>query len=351
MANQATLFKIDENPIPSDAVVGFCTTEDEQQIRYAHWKTQRPKSHGTVLLLSGRSEFIEKNYETISDLRRNGYDVFTFDWRGQGGSSRILNDAKVGFVETFDDYLKDLDTVFSSIVLPDCKAPFFIMGHSTGSLVALMAAPMLKNQIQKMVLGSPLLGLSNLPLPAPAIKLIAGALHVIGLGRLFVSGGRNPHTRRTFENNKVTNDKRRFNLIQKFEREHDHLLIGGPSATWVFSALRAMSKVVDSNFASTLTIPTLLICAGEDRLVDNHTTEYFGHRLRSGKTLTIDGAKHELLQEKDYYRNQFLAAFYAFTASSNPAAFKQAEQDDDASASSNNENESEKGNELVAEKS
>jgi len=35
--------------------------------------------------------------------------------------------------------------------------------------------------------------------------------------------------------------------------------------------------------------------------------------------LTIDGAKHELLQEKDFYREQLLAAFFAFVPGSDTA--------------------------------
>lgn len=34
--------------------------------------------------------------------------------------------------------------------------------------------------------------------------------------------------------------------------------------------------------------------------------------LRLGTLLTIDGAAHEILQERDLYREQFLAAFDAF---------------------------------------
>ena len=34
--------------------------------------------------------------------------------------------------------------------------------------------------------------------------------------------------------------------------------------------------------------------------------------MRSGSLLTIDGARHEILQEADIYREQFLAAFDAF---------------------------------------
>ena len=37
--------------------------------------------------------------------------------------------------------------------------------------------------------------------------------------------------------------------------------------------------------------------------------------------VTIDGARHEILQEADIYREQFWAAFDAFVPGSDPAAF------------------------------
>lgn len=310
------LVQIEENPMPENAIVGMCETNDGIKLRHARWKNQSSPTKGTVIILGGRTEYIEKHYETVSDLLEKGFDVLTFDWRGQGGSSRLVANKKLGFVDNFKHYVTDLETVFSSIALPDCRAPYFILGHSTGSLVALMAAPALGPQIQRMVLGSPMIGLGSLPISQKFIKYITGALHVAGLGRIFVSGGPTPQATRIFEKNKLTSNKKRFEIIQKFSEKFPNLTIGGPSASWVFSAIRAMDDASDPDFAPQITVPTLLVCAGNDQIVDNRLTEYFGQKLRSGKTLTIDGAKHEILQEKDIYREQFLAAFNAFVPGS-----------------------------------
>jgi len=95
------------NPIPEDAVAGFVTTPDAMKIRYARWKSKAYPVKGTVLLLHGRSEFIEKLFETVTALRNSGFDVLTFDWRGQGGSSRMLEDRARGYVDSFDQYTMD----------------------------------------------------------------------------------------------------------------------------------------------------------------------------------------------------------------------------------------------------
>lgn len=306
------LVQIEENPMPKGAIVGMCETNDGVKLRHAVWKNKNSPTKGTVIILGGRAEYIEKNYETIADLLENGFDVLAFDWRGQGGSSRLVGNKRLGFVDNFSHYVTDAETIFTSVALPDCRAPYFILGHSTGSLVALLAAPTLGPQVQRMVLGSTMLGLVSLPFSQNIVKYITGSLHVLGLGRIFVAGGPNPPGIRIFEKNKVTSSKSRFLIIKKFAEKFQNLTIGGPSASWIFSAIRAIEDANDPDFAPQVTVPTLLICAGNEHVVDNIATEHFGRKLRSGKTLTIAGAKHEILQEEDVYREQFLAAFYAF---------------------------------------
>ena len=51
---------------------------------------------GVCLLLNGQTEFIEKYFEVIDELRGRGFSVVTFDWRGQGGSDRLLPDPPQG---------------------------------------------------------------------------------------------------------------------------------------------------------------------------------------------------------------------------------------------------------------
>ncbi len=94
------LFGVEDNQPPPDAVVGVVATADGVKLRYARWPSRR-RALGTVCLLEGRSESIERYYETITDLRRRGFVVATFDWRGQGGSDRRLHNRGKGHVELF----------------------------------------------------------------------------------------------------------------------------------------------------------------------------------------------------------------------------------------------------------
>ena len=79
---------------------------------------------GTVVILHGRTEFIEKYFETVNDLRRRGFAVATFDARGQGGSGRLLGNQRKGHVRDFADHVNDFETVMQEVVLPDCPPPY-----------------------------------------------------------------------------------------------------------------------------------------------------------------------------------------------------------------------------------
>ena len=59
--------------------------------------------------------------------------------------------------------------------------------------------------------------------------------------------------------------------------------------------------------------------AGADEVVSTPVIEKFARGLRSGAVVTIDGARHELLQEADIDREQLLAAFDAFVPGTDPA--------------------------------
>jgi alpha-beta hydrolase superfamily lysophospholipase len=51
-------------------------------------------ARGTCVLLNGQTEFIEKYFEVIDELRGRGFAVATMDWRGQGGSGRMTEDSR-----------------------------------------------------------------------------------------------------------------------------------------------------------------------------------------------------------------------------------------------------------------
>lgn len=303
------LREIPENPIPEGIVSGLMMAKDGHEIRYARLATMA--QHGTIVLLQGRNEAIEKYFEIMQDLAKLGYGSVTLDWRGQGGSSRLLSNPLIGHVRDFDSYIADLEQLFREIILPDCKPPFSILAHSTGALIALLAIPQVKSRVQRMVLTAPLLEFKE-RISQNRIRRFATLWWLLGMGSRYMPGARNRGKLRGFAGNQLSSDPMRFNRNLRLADTYPELTIGGPSAAWVKAASKAMEQVSDPAFMGANHIPILFLAAGSDEIVSTAAVERYARHLRSGHCLTIDGAKHELLQEADIFREQALAAFQAF---------------------------------------
>lgn len=304
------LRKTPDNPVPEGAVAGMMTAGDGVRIRHAHFPLPGGEG-GTAIILPGRNECIEKYFETVGDLAARGFAAVTLDWRGQGGSDRLLRDPRRGHVDSFDDYVADLDQFFREIVLPDCRPPFTVLGHSMGGLIALLAAPDLASRVERMVLLAPLLSLRE-PRAPFAAKLLANLYFAIGLGARPMPGGGRRGSEGGFEHNRVTSDPRRHARNQALFREHPELGVELLTAGWLRAAIIAMERVSAPDFMARIRLPVLFLAAGADRVVSTPAIERYARGLRAARALTIDGAQHEILQEIDLYREQALAAFTAF---------------------------------------
>ncbi|TKT77549.1 alpha/beta hydrolase [Aquamicrobium sp. LC103] len=307
----AQLFETPGNPIPEGARVDMLAMSDGKRLRYARFPALAQPLKGTVVIIHGRNEYIEKYFETIGDLARRGFEVAAFDLRGQGGSDRLLRDPWRGHATSFTHHVSDLERFLAEIVLPDCRGPYYVLAHSTGALVALMAMPMLVNQVQRMVLNTPLLSFARQGLSMNTARRVSGAMSFIGLGRSYMGRGA-PGKLAPFATNKVTGDEARYERNCEIYRQHPELGVGGPTAAWVHAVCKAIDQVKEPDFVGGIRLPTLFIAAGADTVVSTQEIEAYSRRVRSGALLTIDGARHEILQERDLYREQFLAAFDAF---------------------------------------
>lgn len=303
------LFATPDNPLPEVHRAGFFESHDGLQLRYAIFKGHSRVPRGTVVLAQGRNETIEKYAETITDLAKAGLWVATFDWRGQGGSPRILKNKRFGHVERFRDYEKDLDTFFEKIVLPDAKLPFFIVAHSMGALIAFSNARNLANRIERMVLSAPFLGLATSKASPGVVRFVARIACLFGLGKMAATRDRE---HKSFEGNVLTSDPARFARNRQIVDTHPELAIGRPTWRWLLECLKAQQRVMSPQYLASITVPTLILGATNDKVASYPAIETVSRYFRAGKLIPIDGAEHELFQERDRYRAQALAAILAF---------------------------------------
>lgn len=302
---------IPANPVPENGLAGVVKTPDGVSLRYGRWEPP-PGRKGTVVILQGRAEFIEKYFETVRDLRARGFAVATFDWRGQGLSDRALPDRRKGYVRNFAQYAMDLDTIMEQVVLPDCPPPFFVLGHSMGAAVAIRACHDGRRWFERVVLSAPMLALPPsrfMNLAAPMARL----MRLMGRGAAYVPGGEHePAGPEDFIGNVLTSDPVRFARNVAIVAEEPELALGPPTIGWADAALRQMRDFSNPSYAAHIRQPMLLVAAGYDQVVWTPAIEDFGMYLLAGRHLILPGARHEILQEQDQFRAQFWAAFDAF---------------------------------------
>jgi lysophospholipase len=306
----AELRSFDMNPAPPGMKARYLFTRDGRRIRFALARTATQPFKGTIIILTGRNECIEKYHETSADLMQNGFDVLTFDWRGQGESAALLGDPHKGHVHRYTDYRYDVEAVFTHVALPDCRAPFFVLAHSMGGLVALDAAPILKGKVERMVLLTPFFGIMRQPLSTRGAGALARLLTLCGLGSLYLGGG--PRKAAPFHENKVTSDPERYARNIGLYEAHPQLGRGAPTARWVAEAVSTMRRLRDRAERPEYRIPCLILIAGKDRVVPRDAIEDMARNLPAAHSRVIEGAEHELLQERDYIREQALVAITSF---------------------------------------
>ncbi|ODR99204.1 hypothetical protein AUC68_04130 [Methyloceanibacter methanicus] len=306
-----TLVATPKNPVPLGASAGYLDVRKGIKVRYASWQSALRERRGTVCIFPGRNEFIEKYFEVVGELRRRGFAVAILDWRGQGGSTRLVRGSSRGHVRSFVDYEEDIHQFMKGVVLPDCPMPYYALAHS-------MSAPILYTPRPSAAAGStgsPRRPWSNSPayrLPQTVCAGLATGLSLMGLGKQAVPGDSSAWTCDVFEGNPLTSDRERFYRNVEVLDAAPGLAAGPPTIGWLHAAFDAMARLESEKYAPKIRVPSLLVVAGDDRIVSNKAIEALSSRLRAGTQIVLRGARHEILQERDAIREQFWAAFDAF---------------------------------------
>lgn len=305
------LVSIASNPVPEGAVTGTLKTRDGVSLRYARWGSEAT-AKGTVCLLGGRTEFIEKYFETVRELRSRGFAVVTFDWRGQGLSDRALANRRKGYVESFRQYDIDFETVVEELVLPSSSPPVIALAHSMGGATLLRSAVCRPRRFDRLVMTAPMIGLPNLGSSLLA-RIIFGAMRLCGLGACYVPGGRSTiMDLRPFAGNQRTSDPGRYARNAAIIEAEPKLGIGSPTIAWTDAAIEAMREFTDAGYPAKIRDRTLIVAPGGDQIASSAASRTFASRSDAISYVLVEGAKHELLMEQDHYRAQFWAAFDAF---------------------------------------
>jgi lysophospholipase len=273
---------------------------------------ERASERAAVVILPGRSEPVLKYCELVYDLRTLPVSIHLIDHRGQGFSDRMLPDSQKGYVDEFSDYTDDVETFVTQLKAAHAGRRIFMLAHSMGGAMATLLAERSPDLIEAMVLSSPMEEVNTDPYWESVALGYATSLVVIGKGAEYAPGKGPYDPNEAFEGNTVTHSRERFAMTKQVVAEHPELAIGGPTARWVKEAIEG--TISARTFAWQLKTPTLLLQAGDDKIVKLGGQDWVCARASDCSKITLAGGSHELLMEKDPIRDRALDEILGFFA-------------------------------------
>lgn len=316
MLEPAPLVDTPDDPVPPGAEADWYMGAAGTKLRAALF-TPPGRPRGSVVLSGGRTEPIEKYFETIRDFMDRGFVVLAHDWRGQGLSARELPDRLKGHARGHKAFLEDFRRLLNTYE-PRLPRPWVAVGHSMGGCLTLLALASGERRFAGAVLSAPMLGLQFGKFSTLSAAALMRFNLMLGRAGRYVLGQAGKPFDETFEDNVLTHDPRRFARYRAQVRANPDLALGGPTWGWLDFAFRATALLANPERLRTVTIPVEIVSAAEDRLVDNSAQAAAARNLPQGRLITVPGAYHEILMETDDMRNFFLRVFDALTGKTAP---------------------------------
>ncbi len=310
-AARAELLHAPEKPLPGGLKPLLLQTPDGYRLRCA---VARPQgARGTVVMLTGRGDYIERHYENIADILKRDLAVVIFDWRGQGLSQRLLKNRLKGHIRSFDEYATDLETVMRRLVIPDMPPPHCAFALSMGGHI-LLKASWKHLWFERALLISPFIDFAR-HRRERLLRAIARFGPWLGLSRAFFPSMKKRLLRpEDFPDNPLTSDRERFERETRFLQRHPELgVAAAPTIGWMHAALRSVEdfrRMVAAGGEPRW--PNLALAAAHDRLVNPEALRRLAREVGNIKATFLQRVRHDITHERDAFRELMWAEFDSF---------------------------------------
>ena len=270
------------------------------RIRVAWWKAG---DRGTVMLLPGRTECIEKYGRAAGDLVRRGYSVITIDWRGQGLADRALPDPMSGHVGDFAEYQQDLDAMLAEADRAGLPQPRFLLAHSMGGCIGLRAL-MRGLPFHAAVFSAPMWGISMASWLRPVAQVVTAIAAPLGLAHRYAptTGPETYLLQAPFEGNVLTTDREMWAYMRDQVRAEPRFALGGPSLAWLGAALAECAALAGQPAPN---VPAICALGTAEKVVDVPPVHLRMAGWSSGQLDLYPGAEHEIMMETPAVRARF----------------------------------------------
>ena len=277
----------------------------------------------TVVIVPGRVETYLKYKELAYEFHQQKFNVFILDHRGQGLSQRLIKNRFKGYVASFSDYVEDLHGFIELQVLPHCQHKPYLLAHSMGGAVSCRYLQVYPEVVQAAVLSSPMMAINSGRISHGFANAVVNIHHK--LNRLFSKEawyflGQSDYKISPFKHNHLMQSPVRYGLFIQLYQQIPRLQLGGVTTKWLLEAEKVRKQIFTQ--ITQLSCPIAILQASEDTIVDIVAQDEFCQQLHQvnnqscpdGKPMVIDGARHEILFEKDIYRKQALTYILAWFA-------------------------------------
>jgi acylglycerol lipase len=251
------------------------------------WEPEGTPAKAVVILVHGLKDHSRRYGEVADKLRQNNYAVYAFDLRGHGDS-----EGQRVWVDSFNDYVDDLQTFYDLVRKKEPNKPIFIFGHSMGGAIVTLFSLRHSRPVSGIVLSGPAIELDVNFFLRGASKVTGTLLPTLAVMKLPEEDfSRDPEVVKAIQNDPL-------------------IYHGNGPAHTAKELLNATNKIQDS--MASVDVPFIALHGQEDKLtMYQGSADLFQISHAKGKALKLyQHAYHDLLHEPE--KNQVFSDMLAW---------------------------------------
>jgi lysophospholipase len=292
----------------------YFVNADSARIRYGSGETEVTPATGTIVIVSGFTEFAEVYFETAKDFLAHGYNVYIMDWRGAGGSDRYPERADRTNSFGFNHDENDLDQFLSVIVKRHAKQPIFLVAQSIGSHIALRYLHDHQGVVTAAALSSPPLDLAGAQAPPWVVNFYSWLMCQNNRGSDFTDkqGDWKYMALHVSKMSSHSHDPIRVRLEEAWCAINPALSSGGATWNWLWHFQQSCDLLNSQRYAAGIKTPVLIGCALADRIANPKLENNYAKQIPGSETYSGEDARHDLFLEDNAHRAPWMKAIFEF---------------------------------------